>query len=257
VVADGAGLPLGTLHDTTMASDYRADLYRGYVSTFKSQAAGGADDGAFVWWDHKFLPLLASLDLAADILDLGCGSGTLLDYLKRRGFSHVCGVDISAEQIELARRRGVRAEQHDALAYLAPNTERFDAVLAVDVFEHFTRDELFRLVRQIFSALKPRGRLIVQTANGAGLHPGQVIYGDLTHQTIFTPESLGQLLRTAGFDALAYYETGPIPVRLRGKLDVALWSAIKVVANAVRHVEAGKRQAIWTENFICRALKPG
>ena len=255
MVADGAGLPLGTLHDTTMASDYRADLYRGYVSTFKSQAAGGADDGAFVWWDHKFLPLLASLDLAADILDLGCGSGTLLDYLKRRGFSHVCGVDISAEQIELARRRGVRAEQHDALAYLAPNTERFDAVLAVDVFEHFTRDELIPLVQAIHAALRPGGSLLVQTANGQGLFPNQVIYGDLTHLTIFTPGSLGQLLRRSGFGELRFAETGPVPVRLRGRLNSMAWWAIRELASVVRQVETGKRQTVWTENFLCRAVR--
>ncbi len=241
-----------------MASDYRAELYRSYVSTFKGEAAAlSGDAGAFAWWDHKFLPLLTDLDRSAAVLDLGCGSGALLAYLGQRGFSHARGVDISAEQVELARRRGVAAEQHDALAFLAANSERFDVVVVVDVFEHFTRDELSQLVRRLFSALKPQGRLIVQTANGAGLHPGQVIYGDLTHQTIFTPESLGQLLRSVGFDALAYYETGPIPVRLRGRLDVALWTAIKVLANTVRHVETGKRQAIWTENFICRALKPG
>jgi SAM-dependent methyltransferase len=165
-------------------------------------------------------------------------------------------VDISAEQIELAQQRGVNAEQHDALAYLAANPRSFDAILAVDVLEHFTRDELGHLAKHLFNALKPRARFIVQTANGAGLHPGQVIYGDLTHQTIFTPESLGQLLRSVGFETLAFYETGPIPVRIRGKLDVVLWTAIKVVANTVRHVETGKRQAIWTENFMCRAFRP-
>jgi hypothetical protein len=52
------------------------------------------------------------------------------------------------------------------------------------------------------------------------------------------------------------YEAGPIPIRLRGKLDVALWSAVKLAANAVRRIETGKRQSIWTENFICLARKP-
>jgi SAM-dependent methyltransferase len=165
-------------------------------------------------------------------------------------------VDISAEQIALARRRGVEAEQHDALVYLADRPERFETIIAVDVLEHFTRDELGHLAERVFQALKPGGRLLVQTANGAGLFPGQVIYGDLTHQTIFTPESLGQLLRSAGFARLDFFETGPVPVRLRGKLDVALWAAAKVIASTVRHVETGKRQAIWTENFICRAFKP-
>ena len=97
----------------------------------------------------------------------------------------------------------------------------------------------------------------MQTANGAGLLPGQVIYGDLTHLTVFTPASLAQLLNQTGFSDLSFYETGPIPIRLRGKLNVALWSAIKAVANAVRFIESGKRQAIWTENFICSAFKPG
>jgi SAM-dependent methyltransferase len=240
-----------------MAEDLRAHLYRGYVSSFKGEPPDLRGEGAFVWWDHKYLPLLADLHREAAILEVGCGSGGLLAYLGRRGFSHAFGVDLSAEQIALAHQRGVCAERYDALAYLASSHETFDAVLAVDVLEHFTRDELGHLVRLILHAMKPGGRLIVQTANGAGLHPGQVIYGDLTHQTIFTPESLGQLLRSVGFDALAFYETGPIPVRVRGKLDVALWSAIKAFANMVRHVETGKRQSIWTENFICRAFRPG
>jgi 2-polyprenyl-3-methyl-5-hydroxy-6-metoxy-1,4-benzoquinol methylase len=240
-----------------MADDLRAHLYRRYVSTFKGAPADLRGEGAFVWWDHKFLPLLAGLERGAAILEIGCGSGGLLAYLGRRGFSHALGVDISAEQVHLAHQRGVNAEQHDALAYLAANTEAFDAIVAVDVLEHFSRDELGYLTRHLFTALKPGARLVIQTANGAGLFPGQVIYGDLTHQTIFTPESLGQLLRADGFDALAFYETGPIPVRVRGKLDVALWTTIKLVANRVRHIETGKRQAIWTENFICRAFKPG
>jgi SAM-dependent methyltransferase len=240
-----------------MADDLRAHLYRGYVSTFKRAPANLHGEGGFDWLDHKFLPLLAGLDRGAPILEIGCGSGGLLAYLGKRGFSHALGVDISAEQVALAHQRGVTAEQHDALAYLAVNTAAFEAIVAVDVLEHFTRDELGYLTRHLFSALRPGARLIIQTANGAGLFPGQVIYGDLTHQTIFTPESLGQLLRFVGFDALAFYETGPIPIRMRGKLDVALWTAVKVVANRVRRIETGKRQAIWTENFICRAFKPG
>ncbi|MBV9581755.1 MAG: class I SAM-dependent methyltransferase, partial [Chloroflexi bacterium] len=225
-----------------MASDYRAGLYARYVSAFKGTPAHLEDDGADQFWDHKFLPLLADLNRSAAILDLGCGSGSLLAYLQRRGFSQAGGVDISAEQIALADQRGVRAEQHDGLAYLATHSQHFETILAVDVLEHFTRDELAGLVGRMFGALKPGGRLVVQTANGAGLFPGQVIYGDLTHQTIFTPESLAQLLRSVGFGNLACYETGPVPFRIRGRLDVALWTAVKVVANSVRHVETGKRQ---------------
>lgn len=234
----------------------REHLYAHYVSAFKGERTLDAE-GSFAWWDHKFLPLLRGVPRTANILDLGCGSGALLAYLDRRGFSQAHGIDISGEQIARAHQRGVNAVCGDALAHLADNVDAYDLIVAADVLEHFSRNEDLQLVQLAFKALKPRGRLLVQTANGAGLFPGQVIFGDLTHQTIFTPESLGQLLRSVGFLNLSFYETGPIPIRLRGKLDVVLWSLIKVIANSARHIETGKRQAIWTENFICRAFKPG
>ncbi len=231
--------------------DFRDALYSGYVSTFK-----GTPEPSHVWWDYKYLPLLRDLDRAAAILEIGCGSGGLLAYLGQRGFCQARGIDVSAEQVQIALQRGVQAERHDVFDFLAEHANGFEGIVAVDVLEHFARQELLQLAPLVIASLKPGGRLLVQTANGAGLLPHQVIYGDLTHLTIFTPESLGQLLRAVGFVDLAFYETGPIPIRVRGKLDVALWAAIKRVANTVRSIETGKRQVIWTENFICRAFKP-
>jgi len=234
--------------------DFRAALYERYVSTFKGEANVNAEP-AFAWWDHKYLPLLSDLERHAPILEIGCGNGALLAYLDRRGFSRAAGIDISPEQIQLAKQRGVRAEVGDVFDTLAARSGTIAVIVAVDVFEHFSRDELVRLMPLLRAALQPGGRLLVQTANGAGLFPAQVIYGDLTHLTIFTPQSLNQLLGATGFVNLAFYETGPIPIRLRGKVDVALWSAIKMLANSVRRIETGKRQTIWTENFICVARK--
>jgi SAM-dependent methyltransferase len=235
--------------------DFRRELYRRYVSRFKLETRLNAEPSV-AWWDHKYLPLLEGLERGAPILELGCGAGELLAYLERRGFSHAMGIDISSEQVELARGRGVHAEVVDALDFLGSAEDSYDAIVAVDLLEHLSRDELVRLAPLIFGALQPGGRLLVQTANGAGLFPHQVIYGDLTHMTIFTPQSLAQLLRVSGFVDLCFYETGPVPIRLRGKINLALWQAIKAVANAVRSIETGKRQAIWTENFICLARKP-
>jgi len=230
--------------------DFRSTLYGTYVSGFKGEL-GTAE----AWWDRKYLPLLHGVDHSAPILDLGCGDGRLLEYLSRRGFTNAQGVDVSAEQVAVARGRGVCVVHADIFEHLEHRQADYAAILAVDVFEHLAREELLRLAPLLHAALEDRGTLLVQTANGAGLLPGQVIHGDLTHQTIFTPESLGQLLRPVGFAHLSFYETGPVPIRLRGTLDVAMWSAIRAIASSVRYVETGKRQAIWTENFICRAFK--
>jgi 2-polyprenyl-3-methyl-5-hydroxy-6-metoxy-1,4-benzoquinol methylase len=239
-------------HGNGSGADFRSALYARYVSTFK--ASQGAD--SFAWWDHKYLPLLRDLARDARILEIGCGSGGLLAYLARRGFSHAQGIDISAEQVALAQARGAHVQQADAFEFLQYHRETFETLIAVDVLEHFSREELLRLARLVHAALRPGGRVLVQTANGAGLFPGQVIYGDLTHLTIFTPESLAQLLVGADFTGLRFFETGPIPLRVRGKLNVGIWRAVTSLASAVRQVETGKRQHIWTENFICLARKP-
>jgi len=244
----------GRPHLLMHSGDFRAALYARYVSEFKGEANRDGE-ASFAWWDHKYLPLLDDLERSAPVLEIGCGAGGLLAYLGRRGFSHARGVDISAEQVARARECEVSAEIGDAFEFLEQNQGGFAAILAVDVLEHFSRDELARLAPLVHAGLKPGGRLIVQTANGAGLFARQVIYGDLTHMTIFTPESLAQLLRPVGFADFGFYETGPIPIRVRGKIDVALWAGLKAVANAVRSVETGKRQAIWTENVICRAFR--
>jgi SAM-dependent methyltransferase len=231
---------------------FRDALYRHYVSGFKRSA----NPMSHVWWEHKYLPLLRDLARAAPILEIGCGGGELLAFLAQHGFRNIRGVDISAEQVALAQGRGVDARAADVFDAL-PGQGGLAAIIAVDLLEHLTRDELLRLAPLLFNALAPGGRLLIQTANGAGLFPRQVIYGDLTHLTIFTPDSLAQLLRPCGFADLRFYEAGPIPIRVRGRLNVIAWRIITTFANAIRQIETGKRQSIWTENFLCLAFKPG
>src|ERR1700730_7766035 len=106
-----------------MHDDFRATLYERYVATFKGLNA----EPSYAWWDHKYLPLLDDLDRAAPILEIGCGDGGLLAYLGRRGFSHATGIDISAEQVEVARRRGVKAEVGDVFERIADQSGAFAA----------------------------------------------------------------------------------------------------------------------------------
>jgi SAM-dependent methyltransferase len=239
-------------------SDFRRELYASYVSEFKRvepATTAREREGYWAWCDRRYLPLLERVPRDQAVLELGCGPGQLLEYLGQRGFTRRVGIDLSEEQIRRAHARRQPALVADALPFLRTQPDRFGLIVAVDVFEHFTRDELIPLAQAIHGALRPGGVLLVQTANGQGLFPNQVIYGDLTHVTIFTPGSLGHLLRRSGFDQLAFAETGPVPVRLRGRLDSTAWWAIRALASFIRQVETGKRQTVWTENFLCRAVR--
>jgi len=239
-------------------TNFRSVLYERYVSAFKAETTRqdpAARASYAAWCDHKVLPFVDDLPRDARVLELGCGPGDLLDWLRGRGFTAARGIDVSAEQVALARARGLGAEVADVFEHLERSRDRVDAILAFDFVEHFDRDELMRLVPAVRDALVDGGRLVVQTPNGAGLFPGSVIFGDLTHLTIFSPDSLRQLLRVHGFDGFRFAETGPVPKNAVGLVRGALWACLRAVAGFVRRVETGRPQAVWTENFLCGCRK--
>jgi SAM-dependent methyltransferase len=239
-------------------TDFRKQLYERYVSTFKGHTFHSQDDVQrhWEWCRRKLLPLLGHVDRRAAILELGCGPGYLLELLGREGWSNASGIDVSAEQVRLAAARGLNAVEAEALAWLSSREASYDAVIAIDFFEHFTRDELLRLTSAIHAALRPGGTLLLQTPNGAGLFPNVVIHGDLTHMTIMSPGSLGQLLRWGGFETIECFETGPVAKNLRGRVRIVLWSIIRAAASAVRRIETGGVERVWTENLLCRCRRP-
>jgi SAM-dependent methyltransferase len=108
------------------------------------------------------LRLLESLRVApsARVLEVGCGSGLLVQALRDRGFADVVGIDNSAAAVRAAEARGLgeRVAQQDA-GKLSFGDERFDVVIASDVLEHLL-DDRSALVewRRI---LAPGGRLVV------------------------------------------------------------------------------------------------
>jgi 2-polyprenyl-3-methyl-5-hydroxy-6-metoxy-1,4-benzoquinol methylase len=241
-------------------TDFRQPLYRHYVSKFKRSEAPEpptSEKAARQYFDRKYFPHLRHLGADDAILDVGCGSGLVLTYLNERGFRNTQGVDISEEQVELAKAKRLQVWCGDIFSFLQSRADAFKAVIALDFLEHFTKAEVLSLFGLLFRTLKPDGSLLIQTPNGQGLFAGQVIYGDLTHCTVFTPESLSQALRLAGFDRIVFDETGPVPKDWKGRIKLMLWKSIKMSANFIRVVEAGKHQEIWTENLICVCRKPG
>lgn len=181
--------------------DFRSELYQKYVSTFKatySKEDESQTHSYYLWCQNKYLPLLNQLK-----------NDEILEFLKKSGFENVTGIDISGEQVNLAKARGLNAIQSDVFEFLSLHKNTFDAIIAIDTIEHFTKLEVLQLFQSFRNSLKLNGLLLLQTPNGEGLFPGQVIYGDLTHLCIFTESSLRQVLSLYGFSNIAVYETSP------------------------------------------------
>jgi cyclopropane fatty-acyl-phospholipid synthase-like methyltransferase len=238
--------------------DIRYRLYEHYVSRFKRYQIGLDEAGLRPYWhwcDFKYLPALRDVKPDDPILELGCGPGYMLEYLLRQGYTNIQGIDISQEQVDIAVSRGLPAATAEVFQFLEGKKDQYAAIIALDFVEHFTREELFKLFPLIYGALRKDGLFLVQTPNGQALFPGQVVYGDLTHMTIFTESSMTQLLSFFGFRDIHFRETGPIPDTLAGKARTFLWKVTRTVARKIRQIEVDYPTGIWTENFICWAQK--
>jgi 2-polyprenyl-3-methyl-5-hydroxy-6-metoxy-1,4-benzoquinol methylase len=199
------------------------------------------------------------MDKTAAILDLGCGHGTLVHFAQLAGYCNAQGVDVSGQQVELAHKLGIaNIQQGDLMEKLkAMPPSSLDSVIAFDVIEHFTKDELIDLVDAVHRVLKPNGCWIIHAPNANSPFVGAVRYGDFTHEQAFTPSSLQQLLKASGFSRLIFAECGPRIHGLKSLVRVILWSLVRSVFRVANAAETGAidRGAVWTRNFYTVAYK--
>lgn len=105
--------------------------------------------------------LLDRLPVGAHVLDLGCGNGLPADREIARRHT-VTGVDISARQIELARRNVPGgAFFHADMASVAFPPGTFDAVICFYAIGCIPRAEHASLLRSIHAWLRPGGWLLL------------------------------------------------------------------------------------------------
>jgi SAM-dependent methyltransferase len=115
------------------------------------------------WWYRGRLRIVMqevarlALPRNASIIDVGCGSGRMLDELAR--FGDVAGVDVSASAVAAAQARGhLRVSRARAEELPFPD-DSFHLVTCLDVLEHTPDDE--RTLRELLRVTRPGGHLLV------------------------------------------------------------------------------------------------
>ena len=121
---------------------------------------------------HEYVAEQIGIGPGRRVLDLGCGWGPLLDFVRRRGGSGV-GVTLSSAQLAACLRQRLDVRLFDARQLTRDSFGPFDAVASLGAFEHFCSPEAYRAGRQeaiyrdlferIASVLPPGGRLYLQT----------------------------------------------------------------------------------------------
>lgn len=156
------------------------------------------------------------------ILDVGCGSGDLVDLLNRRGYE-ADGIDTSKEVVDYAKntRKGDFYHGDAENIKRALSNRKYDLVVACQLIEHLN-DPLHFLLG-VHEIMTNRGYLYLETPNLKAWRPRSVwrsriggMYGE-DHRFAFTTEALLNLLGLAGYD-IKLMETRTYPPTIMKEL---------------------------------------
>lgn len=150
------------------------------------------------------------------VLEIGCGSGATLAWMKSLGLAgHTTGIELAPQMAEVASKNVDEFIIGDAEALLddVAFTAAYDLVLCLDVLEHFV--DPWRMIEKISHRLKPGGVLVASIPNVRHfsvllplLFKGRWDYQeagilDHTHLRFFTKASAAQLLHTHDLEVTA------------------------------------------------------
>jgi predicted TPR repeat methyltransferase len=145
---------------------------------------------------------------SARILDIGCGFGQMLLALRKEGYRHLTGIDISAEAIDFCLKQDIEAIQtQDLIDFCRASGKKYDLIIMSHVLEHLEKAKIIETLHAIKAHLMQTGAaLIIMVPNAQSSTGCYWAYEDFTHTTLFTAGSLYFVLKSAGFESVEFLD---------------------------------------------------
>lgn len=151
----------------------------------------------------EFLPE----DSDGRVLDVGCGDGKFLEWVRSKGYTEVDGCEVSERRVSQARARldgQATVFNVDGLAHLEDCEDGvYECILLHAVIEHLEKEYVERLLETAREKLSDDGVLVILTGNLANPFANSIMFGDFDHEFGYTPAGLSALLADYGYSVAA------------------------------------------------------
>lgn len=133
----------------------------------------------------------------SQVLEIGFGNGGFLAFGRRMRW-RIQGTELNADLVGAGARAGFDVRHTNHLRSYADAT--FDLIVAFDVLEHISQENLLEFLSEAMRTLKPDGRFLARFPNGDS--PFGLVHqnGDFTHVNSIGSGKVQYLARKLGVD---------------------------------------------------------
>lgn len=153
--------------------------------------------------DQRLYPEMFSSFLAktSKILDMGCGKGIFLHFLKEAGYQNLAGLELSRDEISFAKKTFDLVIDYGTIEEYGKKD--FDLVTLIALIEHFKNPK--QSLEAVRKVLKDDGLLFISTPNVKEmiLRKGVSNYFKFVHTYYFSMTTLKSVVEQAGFEVIA------------------------------------------------------
>lgn len=145
------------------------------------------------------------------LLDIGCGTGYLIELLQNRKKADYYGLDLSPEMLKMAKAKfgndvTLKEGEADSLPY---KDDTFDVVTCIQSFHHYPYPE--KAMSEVYRVLKPGGLYILSDTGMGGFM--KWIYNHLLLKkvnsgdyAVYSKRDIGDLMTACGFSVIDGYK---------------------------------------------------
>jgi 2-polyprenyl-3-methyl-5-hydroxy-6-metoxy-1,4-benzoquinol methylase len=103
--------------------------------------------------------IISQIPLKANILDLGCGKGLLLNYIKN--YKSYTGVDLNLTSNKI-KNKNINFVKEDCVKYINQKLNPYDTFLIIDLLHHLNSDTQLNFLKDLLNKLKKNDTIIIK-----------------------------------------------------------------------------------------------
>ena len=219
------------------------------------EEAHGWSRGMRAYAEALLTPLLKRKAVSR-VLDLGCGTGSMLSWLSGYSGVRVTGIDLSRDALGFCQARGHRELTEGSATTLPFQAETFDLVFCADVLQHLPNPPGdATALTEAARVLRPGGYLYLRTNSGCGERSGPATESDAYRR--YKRADLAERVARAGFLVERSTYANALPA-----LPMIVRRSLSVTPNGhVPHVDAGLARTLrpnslrWIDSLLALVLQ--